>query len=50
MANWKVKLWEKGCKHPLTTEHHGNLDRQGVIDFFGLKMQDIERYELTEIK
>lgn len=50
MANWKVTMWEKGCKRPLTSEHHGNLNKQQVIDFYGLNAPDIEKYEVTEIK
>jgi hypothetical protein len=50
MANWKVKVWEAGRDRPVETEHHGNLDREGVIKFFGLREPDVVRYEVTEIK
>lgn len=49
MANWKVKIWEVGKPNPIETEHHGSLDRKGVIEFFGLREPDVARYELTEI-
>ena len=50
MANWKVKVWEAGRDRLVETEHHGNLDREGVIKFFGLREPDVVRYEVTEIK
>lgn len=51
MANWKIKVWEVGRgERPIETEHHGNLDREGVIKFFGLREPDVAKYEVTEIK
>ena len=50
MANWKVKVWEVGRDRPIETEHHGDLNREQVIAFFGLREPDVVRYEVEEIK
>ena len=51
MANWKVKIWEVGREElPIKTEYHGDLNRQQVIEFFGLHEPDVVHYEIEEIK
>lgn len=48
--HWHVKIWEHGKPKPIETEHHGYLDYQGVVKFFGLNDPDVDRYEITETK
>jgi hypothetical protein len=47
---WKVRFQEVGNKKVGETKHIGNLDKDGVIEFFGLKDNDIMWYEVTEIE
>lgn len=49
MRHWKIIIKETGRPKPIETQHHGNLDRQGVIDFFGLDNCDVEWYKIEEI-
>lgn len=49
MKHWKITIKEIGRPKPIVTEHHGNLDKQGLIDFFGLTESDVEWYKIEEI-
>ena len=49
MKHWKITVKETGRLKPIVTQHHGNLDRQGVIDFFGLNESDVEWYTIEEM-
>lgn len=49
MRHWKIIIKETGRPKPIETQHHGNLDRHGVIDFFGLDNCDVEWYRIEEI-
>lgn len=46
MAKWQIKYKEVGKDIVGTCYHSGNLSREEVIYFFGLKDPDIEWYEL----
>ena len=37
-------------KHPITTELHGNYDEKDVVEFYGLKQDDVEWYKMEEVK
>lgn len=50
MKHYKIRIREVGRSNVIVTEHHGNLDRAGVIEFFGLNQPDVEWYEITELK
>lgn len=47
--HWKIRLKERTTGHICTPEHIGNLDRAGIIKFFGLDEPDIEWYEIEEL-
>lgn len=47
--HWKITVKETGRPKPIVTQHHGNLDRQGVIDFFSLNESDVEWYTIEEM-
>jgi hypothetical protein len=48
MRKWIVKYREVGSSRIGTTSHTGTLDREGVIEFFGLNGPDIEWYDVKE--
>ena len=48
--HWRVTIKEKAMKHPITTELHGNYDEKDVVEFYGLKQDDVEWYKMEEIK
>lgn len=50
MRHFKIRIREVGSDHIIETEYHGNLDRAGVIDFYGLKNPDVEWYQIIETK
>ena len=47
--HWRVTIKEKAMKHPITAELHGNYDENDVVDFYGLKQDDVEWYKMEEI-
>ncbi|MEZ3466148.1 MULTISPECIES: hypothetical protein [Muribaculaceae] len=47
--HWKIKLRERSTGHILTPEYDGYLDRDGVIEFFGLENPDVEWYRIEEV-
>ena len=47
--HWGVTIKEKGKTTPLETEMHGCYDEKDVVDFFGLKNDDVEWYKLKEL-
>lgn len=49
MRTWKVEYKEVGRDKVFTTKHTGELDEQGVIDFFGLEGSDVTWYRVIEI-
>lgn len=46
---WSIKIKEVGKDDILETEYLGNIDRQGLIDFYGLNNDDVEWYEINEL-
>lgn len=48
--HFKITVKEVGVANPVETEYHGNIDRKGLIDFFGLNNSDVEWYIIKEIK
>ena len=48
MPNYKIVIKEKGNSKPITTFYDGNVDENYVIDFFGLKNDDVESYTITK--
>lgn len=45
---WKVTIKEVGNSTPLVTKYYGTLDRQGIIDFYGLNNPDVEWYRIEQ--
>ena len=48
MRKFNVKYREVGSDRIRTTSHTGNLDKEGVIEFFGLNGSDVDWYEVAE--
>lgn len=46
---WRVTSKERKATHPIITTHSGKLDKNGIIDFFGLHHSDVEWYRIEEI-
>lgn len=49
MKTWKVRFQEVNERKG-ETKYTGYLDREGVIEFFGLDRTDIMWYEVTEME
>lgn len=49
MRHWIITTKERKHPHPFRTEHHGNLDKDGIIEFFGLHFSDVEWYRIEEV-
>lgn len=47
---YKILYREAGKKHIGETTYSGPLSKEGVIDFFGLEGDDVEWYEVEEVK
>lgn len=45
---WQVRFREKGKSEKLT-KHLGHLNKEEVIEFFGLNSPEIEWYDVQEI-
>jgi hypothetical protein len=50
MRIWKVLFKETVNDRVCEIKHIGELDKEGVIDFFGLDGDDVTWYEVTEVK
>lgn len=50
MRKWKVEYKEVGSDKIHSTIHIGTLNKQGVIEFFGLEGFGVDWYRVTEIK
>nr|DAT14050.1 MAG TPA: hypothetical protein [Caudoviricetes sp.] len=46
--HFKITVKEVGVVNPVETEYHGNIDRKGLIDFFGLNNSNVEWYKIKE--
>ena len=46
---WSIKIKEVGKDDILETEYLGNIDRDGLIEFYGLNNDDVEWYEIKEL-
>lgn len=46
---WIIKIKEVGKDDILETEYLGNIDRDGLIEFYGLNKDDVEWYEINEL-
>ncbi len=46
---WIIKIKEVGKDDILETEYLGNIDRDGLIEFYGLNKDDVEWYEIKEL-
>ena len=49
MRHWIITTKERKQPHPIRTEHHGDLDKDGIIEFFGLHFSDVEWYRIEEV-
>ena len=50
IKKYKIYFRETGKKHIGETTYSGPLSKEGVIDFFGLDGDDVEWYEVEEVK
>lgn len=50
MKTWKATIKERGRNHLLTPTYIGNVDREFLINFWGLKEPDVEWYKLECVK
>lgn len=46
--HFKITVKEVGVVNSVETEYHGNIDRKGLIDFFGLNNSNVEWYKIKE--
>lgn len=46
MKTWKATIKERDCNHLLTPTYIGNVDREFLINFWGLNESDVEWYKL----
>ncbi len=49
MNEWRITIKERKSSAPIITTHHGNLDKEGVIEFLGLHHSDVEWYRIEQI-
>ena len=45
-CTYEVTVKEVGHDHPITTSYTGDVTREFIIDFFGLKQPDVEWYKI----
>lgn len=50
MKTWKATIKESGRNHLLTPTYIGNVDREFLINFWGLNESDVEWYKLECVK
>lgn len=50
MQHFKVQIREVGSDHIIESEYVGNLDRKGIIEFYGLNNPDVVWYKIIQIK
>ena len=48
MRTWKVTIKEVMCESPITTIYRGDIDYEGVKEFFGCDQPDVEWYKIEE--
>lgn len=46
---WIITIKEVNSDHTIETEYLGNIDRKGLIDFYGLEEPDVEWYKIEEL-
>lgn len=46
MTHYIVRIKERNNPYIVETEHIGNLDKQGIIDFYGLEQPDVESFTI----
>lgn len=48
---YEIKTWEVGRREdkPVITHFIGDVDKDYLVDFFGLDKDDVERYEIEEV-
>lgn len=46
--HYKVIIKEFELEKPIETEYYGQIDRKGIISFFGLNNADVEWYIIEE--
>lgn len=45
-THYIVRIKERNRPHVIETEYIGNLDKRGIIDFYGLENPDVESYTI----
>lgn len=47
---YEIRTWEVGRREdkPVITHFIGDVDKEYLVDFFGLDKDDVERYEIEE--
>lgn len=47
---YEIRTWEVGRREdkPVITHYIGDVDKDYLVDFFGLDKDDVERYEIEE--
>lgn len=49
MKEYIIISKERNRPNPIKTQYSGNLDKDGIIKFFGLHHSDVEWYRISEI-
>lgn len=49
MKQYKITMKEVGTERPLESFYSGDVSREYLIDFYGLKQPDIEWYNIEEV-
>ncbi|MCM1075957.1 MAG: hypothetical protein NC411_01190 [Bacteroides sp.] len=49
MRHFIVQIREVGRSHIIESEYKGEIDRKGIIEFYGLKQPDVEWYNIIEV-
>ena len=49
MKQYKITMKEVGTERPLESFYYGDVSREYLIDFYGLKQPDIEWYNIEEV-
>lgn len=45
-THYIVRIKERGRDYFIVTEYIGNLDKRGIIDFYGLENDDVQEYTI----
>lgn len=49
MKQYKITMKEVGTERPIESFYYGDVSREYLIDFYGLKQPDIEWYNIEEV-